>query len=371
MNLATTPAAFKEHCIGRDVHTGFIARHNIVSPNYKKKRKEITENKDEDIVIENGFVEMIKAIDKLIPNECLRVRIGQKNIDILEEWAARGEEFFRERNDDMMGSFFARFQISVLKMAVLLELGNLPYYLSDYLLHKENSDAISSETVEINIGDLKKTTAVDNCVIGKLLQNHHVIKDYELSSISISTSTLLYVIDLFNKMYIPYTHKLCEDLIVSKKFSNVRDVEMILKEKSLIDRKSLLKKSQMHTDELDKALDTLFTSETAIEYRVKGKTKPATWYLYNPSNYTTFDFSIADVDKIPIEDYTIILSKKKVEPSAVIEAYYICHYQPKKKLPCADPTKCSTCNHTPHSKTRRNHASPLIDTDNVRQIVIS
>jgi hypothetical protein len=133
MNLATTPAAFKEHCIGRDVHTGFIARHNIVSPNYKKKRKGITENKDEDMVIENGFVEMIKAIDKLIPNECLRVRIGQKNIDILEEWAARGEEFFRDRNDDMMGSFFARFQISVLKMAILLELGNLPYYLTDYL----------------------------------------------------------------------------------------------------------------------------------------------------------------------------------------------------------------------------------------------
>lgn len=371
MNLATTPAAFKEHCIGRDVHTGFIARHNIVSPNYKKKRKGITENKEEDIVIENGFVEMIKAIDKLIPNECLRVRIGQKNIDILEEWAARGEEFFRDRNDDMMGSFFARFQISVLKIAILLELGNLPYYLTDYLLHKEDSGTINSDTVEINIGELKKETPVDNYVIGRLLQNHPVIKNYEISSISISTSTLLYVIDLFNKMYIPYTHKLCEDLIVSKKFSNVRDVEMILKEKSLIDRKSLLKKSKMHTDEMDKVLDTLFTSETAIEYRVKGKTKPTTWYIYNPSDYTTFDFSIANVDKIPREDYTIVLTKKKAKPSAVIEAYYICHYHPKKKIPCADPNKCSTCTHYPHTKTRRNHASPLIKTDNVRQIVIS
>ena len=350
MNLATTPAAFKEHCVGRDVHTGFIARHNIVSPTYKKKRKEITENKDEDTVIENGFVEMIKAIDKLIPKECLRVRIGQKNIDILEEWAARGEEFFRNRNDDMMGSFFARFQISVLKMAVLLELGNLPYYLTDYLLHREGSGLITSETVEINIGELNKSTPVDNNKIGELLQNHPLTTNYEISSISISTSTLLYVIDLFNKMYIPYTHKLCEDLIVSKKFSNVRDVEMIIKEKGLIDRRSLLKKSKMHTDELDKALDTLFTSETAIEYQVKRKTKPATWYLYNPSNYTTFDFSIANVDKIPREDYTIVLTKKKRKPSAVIEAYYICHHKPKQKIPCAHPAKCSTCNHYSSNK---------------------
>jgi hypothetical protein len=235
------------------------------------------------------------------------------------------------------------------------------------LLPMKDAYAINSETVEINIGELKKKTPADKYTMGTLLHNHALINDYELSNISISTSTLLYVIDLFNTMYIPYTHKLCEDLIVSKKFSNVRDVEMIILEKSLIDRRSLLKKSKLHTDELDKALDTLFTSETAIEYQVKGETKPTTWYLYNPSNYTTFDFSIADADKIPREDYTIVLTKKKAKPSATIEAYFICQYKPKKKIQCADPSKCSTCDHYPHNKTKNNRASP----ENVRPIVIS
>lgn len=116
MNLATTPTSFIQNVTTKDVHTGFLARHNIVLPTYQKIRKPLTEDTDDDLITEKAFQLMLKLLDKILPIKPLRMRINKAELEMLDNWCKVREEYFAKERNETMGSFFARFQINIIKI---------------------------------------------------------------------------------------------------------------------------------------------------------------------------------------------------------------------------------------------------------------
>ncbi len=318
MNLATTPMSFINNVTTKDVHTGFLARHNIVNPSYQKKRNPISEDTEEDLIKEVLFKQLIKIIDKLLPTKPIRVRIGEENLKILDNWCKEREEHFARERNETMGSFFARFQINVIKMALLLDLGNLPFYW--YLYNGIGDNSQSENTIFIRPYEIisKKGfihTQGDeylNSILSHI--NNSNISDYNISSMHISVESLLYVLKLYDSVFLPYAYQICTYGKVEVFANYLSAIYKILQERKKIDRSTLMRLSHVgRRDDFNEAIATLKEAGAVLEYRVKGKTKPVSVYVYAPSPYTKIAFNSYQADTQEDNGF-IELTKKGYAP---------------------------------------------------------
>ena len=296
MNLATTPTSFIQNVTTKDVHTGFLARHNIVNPSYTKKRKGITEDSDEDLIHEKAFEILIKIIDKLLPERNIRVRIGNEELAILDNWCREREEYFARERNETMGSFFARFQMNVIKIATLIDLGNLPACLALYInevdnSYSENKIIINHREIISKKGSLALHTPYYlNCIVSLL--NNSNISDYNISSMCISIDSMIYAMKLYDSVFLPYAYQICLQGKVAIFTNYLSNIYNILQDKRKIDRANLMRLSNVSKRvDFDEAMETLKEAGAVIEYKVKGKTKPISAYVYVPSPYTKLFFT--------------------------------------------------------------------------------
>ena len=314
MNLATTPTSFIQNVTTRDVHTGFLARHNIVNPTYQKQRKPITEDTDDDLMVEVAFQLLVKLIDKLLPDKPLRVRIGKEELKILDDWCKEREEYFAKERNETMGSFFARFQINVLKTAALIDLGNIPASLYLYNIDVDNSysknEIIIRPTEIISKKGFLLTQKGNylNNIVSHL--NDSNISDYIISSLSISKNSLIYAMKLYDSVFIPYAYQICIDSKVELFTNYLSNIYKIIQEKKKIERSNLMRLSNVSKRaDFDEAIETLKEAGALLEYRVRGKTKPITVYVYMPSPYTKLKFNEANHD-INVDNGFFQITKK-------------------------------------------------------------
>jgi hypothetical protein len=322
MNLATTPTSFIENVTTKDVHTGFLARHNIVNPSYTKIRKGITEDTEDDLITEKAFESLVKLIDKMLPEKPLRVRIGKKELLMLDAWCKEREEYFAKERNETMGSFFARFQMNVIKMATLLDLGSLPACL--YLYNNGVDNSQFENTIIIRPHEIisKKgfvLTSLSNvaiCIVSLL--NNSNISDYNISSMCISKSSLLYVMKLYDSMFLPYTYQICINGKVALFANYLSNIYNILQDKKKMERANLMRASHVSKRvDFDEAIETLKEAGAVLEYKVKGKTKPISAYVFVPSPYTKLNFKPIQ-NESDIDNGVIELTKKGVYSQAEI-----------------------------------------------------
>lgn len=315
MNLATTPTSFIENVTLKDVHTGFLARHNIVNPAYQKTRKDITEDSDTDLQREGDFVKLLKLVDSMLPETALRVRVGDACLKILNTWAKEREEYFAKERNELMGSFFARFQINVLKIALLIELANIPFYVGEYYKNKadnsQHEKTIIIKPQEIISKNPKPLAQTPNYAIYIIsLYNNNIISDYKISSISLSINSLLFAIKMYDSIYIPYTHQICVSGRVDVFANYLTTIYKILMDKKKVDYSTLLRNSHVPSMEFNQAISTLIESGAVKEYRVKGKTKPQRVFVYIPHAIERFSFTPAQAI-YAIDDSVIELTAHK------------------------------------------------------------
>ncbi len=244
MNLATTPASFIENVTTKDVHTGFLARHNIVNPAYQKTRKDITADSDKDLQREGDFIKLLKLVDSILPETNLRVKVGESCLKILNMWAREREEYFaKERNE---------------------------------IISKNSKPLAQTPNYEIYILSL---------------YNNNIISNHKISSMCISINSLLFAIKMYDSVYIPYTHQICVSGRVEVFANYLTTVYKILKDKKKVDYSTLLRNSHAPSMEFNQAISTLIESGAVKEYRVKGKTKPQRVFVYIPPAIERFSFT--------------------------------------------------------------------------------
>ena len=221
-----------------------------------------------------------------------------------------------------MGSSFARFQVNVLKMALLLDLGNLPYYLAKFI---KDEEIISNLYMTINIKmeeiisktplGVSNTDEYLNCILS--LYNNNIISDYNISSMYISFSSLKYVMKLYDSVYIPYMHEISLKSRANVFTNYLSNLYNIMIDKNKIDYSTLLRNSNIgKREDFNEAIETMKESGALLEYKGKGKTKPSRVFVYNPPSYKRFKFNV-DYENVEEQGYIRLYPKKdKPQPAA-------------------------------------------------------
>jgi hypothetical protein len=320
MNLSTTPIRFSESVSKEDVSSGFLARHNIVNPQYDKERMPITQDSEQDIQIEKGFVKIFKGLHSMMPVQPIRITFSETCMKVLDVWAAERENYFRKIRNEMMGSFFARFQVGVLKLAILIELGNIPSYICAAQPNKNDNEIIIKvdEIIRKNALSYIHTSNESSLYnISILLINNNIYNIYSISDMGVSLDSLKYAIKLYDTLYLAYTQEFCV-YISEPRFANyLSNIYKILHDKKIVEHNLLMRYSHVpNRNEFAEIIKTLKESNSLMEYRVRTKTKPLTVYVFVPQSFDRFSFNptqiaVEDADN----DITIKLTKKPPKPS--------------------------------------------------------
>lgn len=312
MNLSTTPASFYRNIGPDDIGSGFLARHGIVFPNYPKDRKDITQNTTKNFKHEQHVADTFKLINGSLPENSIRVNFGDESMRILNEWAKEREEYFVMDRDESMGSFFSRFQVTVLKMAILIELGNYPY-----LLYKESKKNNGNFDTGFSLNS--KGLSGDYLNEEEREEFKDFIKtavpDYKLIHMKVSSESLMYAIKLHDEVYIPYTQIVCNDSGIN--MSNLNSVSVVikvLKSKQKMDFSTLLRNCNIKSSELNEVLDSLKEGEIIEEHKIKTGGKPKRVFVFIPSKVKKLNFSPVSEPEHKDHGLLSFIVNKKIEP---------------------------------------------------------
>lgn len=133
MYWSTTIETIQKHMTKGDIKSGWLGRTIMVSPTYEKPRKPVIEDDDSDIAAFNSIVDDIRKINKILDNtnlvqnaKPLRVRFQQGVLEMLDSWVAERELYYFRLHDETSTIFVGRFQENAIRIAMLIELGNIP-----------------------------------------------------------------------------------------------------------------------------------------------------------------------------------------------------------------------------------------------------
>lgn len=175
MLWATVVEKIKLYLTTADIISGFLARTLYVSPRYVKVRKplsvtraeqkeqlgkiqdavrlinavlknsvtiieEIKEEKDVDI-----FDETPKTPQNIIPFEGI---FAEGSLEVLDAWVAERELYYAQHNIEIMSAYIARFQENIIRLAELIEIGNIPALIKDNKDYKIKNFVISKHSME-------------------------------------------------------------------------------------------------------------------------------------------------------------------------------------------------------------------------------
>lgn len=199
----------------------------------------------------------------------IRVYYEPGALEILDVWAGEREKYYMHTNDDQMSAFVARFQENAIRIAVIIELGNIPWLTK------------GSSSVKI--------------------------KKFVVSRAAIESA-----LKLIDCVFMPYANQLANELPTDKHgtahtgISNaILRVEQELAKRKKVDRRTAYRDCKMLADQFDDCLKSMMRAGSARVVYVRGKLgKKIPWLVHVP-------FS----DRVKFEhDYT----------SATVSAYKSC-----------------------------------------------
>ena len=286
----STPETIKKYMTKDDFKSGFLARMLSVNPSYKKQRKDLNDsNASDDPTIADFEMEIESAlacIDRILRSSTtqkeidgegniinkykpLRARLDKISLQMLNDWVAEREEYYALHHDEIMSAITARMQGNIIKLALLIELGNLPWLTAG-----------AQEPIKIK-----------EFIIGKC--------------------TMESALKMIDAIFLPYAIKLSRDLSdenASASYTGsskmVRNLEKKLisyrkKEKSLIYHECGIKKEDYAECE-----DTLMDMGVLQVHTVITKeNKWQPWYVYTPLMFGSEHFK-HNYSKTRVSEYT-------------------------------------------------------------------
>jgi len=309
MNLATTPTSFFNNTTQSDIGTGFLARHNSVNPSYTKVRKPLTQYGEKDEKVFDALVKSMDNLDYILGDNELKIVLSNEFMAILDEWAEQRENKFRKEHNDAMGSFFARFQINVVKIAILIELGNLPYYISRYIeIHNNN---LSDEIIINATKMMEESRARENDFSMNDLNSFSYseeIKRFKLEKMEVSIESLLFAIKLYDELFIPYTYEIVTKSKIDVCQNHMNIVYNFIRTKKIADYSEALRGCNMKAKDFAEVIDTLVSAGALKIFTVKGKTKNKIYFVYQPQYFKQYSFKpLSTINQVD----DVIISLKK------------------------------------------------------------
>jgi hypothetical protein len=256
-----------------------------------KTRKPLMQDRDEDEKMFEDLVKTLSNLDYILGEIEVKILLSEEFMKLLNEWAEQRENKFRKEHNDAMGSFFARFQINVVKIAILIELGNLPYYISRYIEMHNNS---LPEEIIINASKMmeeSKTRENDFSMIDlKSFSYSDEIKWFKLEKMNVSIESLLFAIKLYDELFIPYTYEIVTKSKIDVYQNQVNIAYNFFRTKKIADYSEALRGCNMKAKDFGEVIDTLVSAGALKINIVKGKTKNKKYLVYIPQYFEQYDF---------------------------------------------------------------------------------
>lgn len=311
MNLCLTESKYKQTMNFDDVNSGFHVRFSPVYPTYYNKIQDHKGYNPSEDLKSDLFSNQLKLIDKLLMSVPLRVPFveGSECFKAYNEWSIERHDYFKKTKNTMMASFWSKMQINVLKMAILIELGNLPAYLTHYIKDKEKLE----DTITISDCNLPKMSLEDIEEGYKLLNEKFKIKEYKIKSFDIGIQSLKLAMHIYDTMYLKYVTSLFGNYSDNKYKTYVQQFYEIVKEKTKVTRSEMMKKIYVEGKKMDEC-EAVFCETGDISVFIHKVTKPTTVYVYTPQASREYPFKkVISMDNTP-NNAVIVLTKMKDIP---------------------------------------------------------
>ena len=257
----------------------------------------------------DALVKILDIMDHILGDNELKIILSEEFMKLLDEWAEQRENKFRKEHNDAMASFFARFQINVVKIAILIELGNLPYYISRYI---EMHDGSLSDEITINASKMmkeSKTRGNDFSMIDlESFSDSDEIKRFKLEKMNVSIESLLFAIKLYDELFIPYTYEIVTKSKIDVYQNHVNIVYNFIRTKKIADYSEALRGCNMKAKDFVEVIGTLVSAGALKTYTVKGKTKNKIYLVYIPQYFKQYTFKpLSPLNQV--DDVIISLTK--------------------------------------------------------------
>ncbi len=297
MNLTTTPESFMKHMTAENISTGFGPRHLIVSPSYIKPRKPITQSSKRDNEIEQVITKALKIIDNIFATQKLEIQYQEGIFETINEWAGEREEFFAKTENEKMASFFGKYQTAAVKIATLIELGNIPYYIAEMKMNPEKVHITASGDFYIN--DIYKNEDKDYL---KMINSLPDDTKFKLSNITISLASLQFALKMMDSMYMQYIASMEFNESLNIRQNDIQKFYEILEKEKKVNHSIMLKKLGLSSDKLNAIqFDGVMMGHIEV-CEVKTKTKPQIWYVYKKDEGKNLVFDI-NYSNIQIKEF--------------------------------------------------------------------
>lgn len=255
---------------------GLLPRFLILNPDYKIELPKDKEE-DEDDKIDNIFDDvensatvaankrdqekreaLVKAgqiIDTILGIDQIEINFHKKTFDIIKNWEIRALRHYQD--EPFILKMRSRCMENAYKLAMLIEIGNIPYYIVENM-------------AEGFVGELRidnTYTDVENLdeFIDKLRAfKLEMLKGVKIKTLIVTPATMKFVLKMFDRMYLPHGLKVAESLIVGSdngggdnNKGDVAAIKSIMKEHTTMSRKELLTAFGGTIKHLDTAIETL------------------------------------------------------------------------------------------------------------------
>lgn len=296
----TTPEGYIGNLNVDDIESGFVPRQQTVWPDYKKDRKPITSNVS-DSLYKAPLSNELRLIDRMIPQNLI-VTINKDVLAWWDTWCGEREDFFADSRNNAMGSWMARNQMTILKMAILIELSCVPAYINAY----ESAGGVLNASNSIVIDDKIKETAL-NASMKLISKEDKTVKRFNygdlylrnnitITHLEITPKTLKACCDIFDKMYIPYMTKIMNEIGSSNNDTCIKYMFKSFNKNPVQSHSTLMKNLHMKSKDFKESIDTLKELGVIKQYYVRGVTQPKAVYVYCEEAYSYCALK-------PIEDF--------------------------------------------------------------------
>ena len=313
MMAATTPADFCKHMNSGDSSTGFLPRHLIVNPTYHTVRGPMRETSGEDSLRTNALIHALKIINALFGENDIKLEFeegilslnGDDRAGFANKWSEERELFFRAKKHDL-DSFFGKYQTTALKLAALIDIGNLPYILStlDSLVDRREINAtVKQDDIPSDDDIYRKILSVDLDKVAKLRIEH----------LTVTLASFIYAARLFDNVYFPYASAIMSDIgeATGPQPSTNDKIYNVMRARGKVTRYELLRKIRCDSHVMDIALAAMVEAGSLKIVSVIGKTKPIAVYVFLQNDNEEFNKMPYSGNGMDINEFHTITTFKK------------------------------------------------------------
>jgi hypothetical protein len=223
---------------------------------------------------------------------------------------------------EMMGAFWSKFQINVLKVAALIELANMPEYIKAWDCQNPNYIGSENKDIIINSSDIFRKNEVpspqnENTLArksdGYLYNSIYVNKEYKIEELTVGINSLKYAMYVYDEVYLKY-HSLLYQGVREVNFPKyIQSFYNNVKNNKKVSKSDILTSIGGTSKDFEEVETTLTELGLISVWYNRAAKKPQTIYTYNASELAEYPFKIRVTWDGRLNDSVIVLKKVKKE----------------------------------------------------------